>query len=217
MVRRHFGPIPANAALPPPPDMDVEPLLGEVRETKADQVPLPRIYLAHRVPPFGTDAFDALDVAADILGSGRASRLYAALVREQRLAQDVSVFTFPIVGGASMFTLWVTARPGVATEALEAATLEEVRRLADDGPTDADLERVRNLQAAHSAGALERISERADRLSMYACLFDAPERINTEVSRYAAVDAERVRAGLRDSIRADNRVTLTYLPAEAAT
>ena len=41
-----------------------------------DQVPPPRIYLAHRVPPFGTDAFDALDVAADVLGSGRASRLY---------------------------------------------------------------------------------------------------------------------------------------------
>jgi predicted Zn-dependent peptidase len=217
MVRRHFGPIPANAALPPPPEMDVEPLLGEVRERKADQVPLPRIYLAHRIPPFGTDAFDALDVAADILGSGRASRLYAALVREQRLAQDVGVFTFPLVGGASIFTLWVTARPGVATEAIEAATLAEIRRLADDGPTDADFERVRNLHAAYAAGALERIGERADRLSMYACLFDAPERINTDVSRYAAVDAERVHAGLRDSIRGDNRVTLTYLPAEAAT
>jgi predicted Zn-dependent peptidase len=216
MVRRHFGPIPANSALPPPPVMGVDPLLGEVRETKADQVPLPRIYLAHRIPPFGTDAFDVLDVAADILGSGRASRLYASLVREQRLAQDVSVFVFPIVGGASMFTLWVTARPGVATEALEAATLEEIRRLADDGPTDADLERVRNLHAAHAAGALERIGERADRLSMYACLFDEPDRINDEVSRYAAVDAARVCAGLSESVRHDNRVTLTYLPAEAA-
>ena len=217
MVRRHFGPIPANPSLPPPPEMGLEPRLGEVHETKADQVPLPRIYLAHRVPPFGTDAFDALDVTADILGSGRASRLYANLVRGQRLAQDVSVFVFPIVGGASMFTLWVTARPGVATETLEAATLEEIRRLADDGPTDADLERVRNLHAAHAAGSLERIGERADRLSMYATLFDEPERINEEVSRYAAVDGGRISAALRESIRPDNRVTLTYLPAEAAT
>ena len=29
---------------------------------------------------------------------------------------------------------------------------------------------------------------------MYACLFDQPDRINTEVSRYLAVDADRVRA-----------------------
>ena len=217
MVKRHFGPIPPNRDLPPPPDMSVDPLIGnDVRQLKADQVPLPRIYWAHRAPPFGTDAFDALDVAADVLGSGRASRLYASLVREQRLAQDVSVFAFPIVGGASIFTLWATARPGVEPGVLEAATLAEVERLATDGPTDADLERVRNLHAAHSAGSLERISERADRLSMYACLFDEPERINSEVGRYAAVDASRVRDAVRASVRADNRVTLTYIPAEAA-
>jgi len=217
MIERHFGPIPANASLPAPPDMTVDALLGEeVRETVADQVPLPRIYLAHRIPVFGTDAFDALDVAADILGAGRASRLYASLVREQQVAQDASVFVFPIVGGASMFALWVTARPGVSIETLEAATLAELDRLASKGPSDADLERVNNLHAAHVAGMLERISERADRLSMYTCLFDQPERINEETSRWTAVDAARVTDALRSSLRPENRVTLTYMPAEAA-
>jgi zinc protease len=217
LVERHFGPIPRNADLPAPPNMTVEPVIGtDVRVTVPDQVPLPRVYLAHRSPPFGTDAFDALDVAADILGAGRASRLYASLVREQRLAQDASVFVFPIVGGAAMFSAWVTARPGVAPEALETATLAEIERLATEGPSHEDLERVRNLHAAHAAGALERISERADRLSMYACLFDEPERINTEVSRYAAVDGARVRDALAESVHANNRVTMTYVPAEAA-
>jgi predicted Zn-dependent peptidase len=217
LVERHFGPIPRNADLPAPPNMTVEPVIGtDVRVTVPDQVPLPRVYLAHRSPPFGTDAFDALDVAADILGAGRASRLYASLVREQRLAQDASVFVFPIVGGAAMFSAWVTARPGVAPEALETATLAEIERLATEGPSHEDLERVRNLHAAHAAGALERISERADRLSMYACLFDEPERINTEVSRYAAVDGSRVRDALAESVHANNRVTMTYVPAEAA-
>ena len=218
LIERHFGPIPPNPTLPPAPDMTVEPKVGgDVRVTVPDQVPLPRIYLAHRVAPFGTDAHDAFDVAADILGSGRASRLYAALVREQRLAQDVSVFVFPIVGGASMFALWVTARPGVPVEQLESSLLAEIDRLAADGPTADDLERVRNLQASRTALALERISERADRLSMYACLFDEPERINAEVTRYAAVDAGRVTDALRTAVTADNRVTLVYVPAEAAT
>ena len=217
MIERHFGPLRPNASLPAPPDMTVDAAIGhEVRETVPDQVPLPRIYLAHRTPPFGTDEFDALDVAADVLGAGRASRLYASLVREQRLAQDASVFVFPVVGGASMFALWVTARPGVSPETLEAATLAELDRLAADGPSEADLERVKNLHAAHAAGALERISERADRLSMYTCLFDEPERINTESTRWDAVDAERVSEALRASLRPDNRVTLTYVPAEAA-
>jgi zinc protease len=217
MIERHFGRIAPNSALPPPPSVEIAPILGEpVRITVPDQVPLPRIYQAYRVAPFGTDAFDTLDVTADILGSGRASRLYAALVREQRVAQDVSVFVFPIVGGAAMFALWVTARPGVAVDTLEAALHAELDRLATDGPSDADLERVRNLQSSRTASALERISERADRLGQYTCLFDEPERINTEVSRYAAVDAARITEAMQGSIIEDNRVTLTYVPAEGA-
>ena len=217
MAERHFGGIAPNPALPAPPSVEIAPTLGaQVRVTVPDQVPLPRIYEAYRVAPYGTDAFDAFDVTADILGSGRASRLYAALVREQRLAQDVSVFVFPIVGGAAMFALWVTARPGVTVDALESALHTELDRLAADGPTDADLERVRNLQSSRTASALERISERADRLGQYTCLFDDPERINTEVSRYAAVDAARVVEAMRGSIVEDNRVSLTYVPAEAA-
>ncbi len=105
MVERHFGPIPANDSLPPPPDMSIPPLIGEaLREEVADRVPLPRIYVAYRMPIFGSDAFDDLSVAGDVLGVGRASRLYSRLVRERKLAQDISVFAFPIVGGASMFT-----------------------------------------------------------------------------------------------------------------
>ncbi len=218
MIERHFGPIPANPSLPGAPDMTVdEHIGGDIRVTVPDQVPLPRIYLAHRAPPFGSDAFEAFEVASDILGSGRASRLYGSLVREQRLAQDAAAFVFPIVGEASMFVLWVTARPGVDLVKLEAALLAELERLATEPPSDADLERVRNLHASHFSGGLERISERADRLSMYTCLFDEPERINSEVSRYVGVDAEGVSAALRSFIHADNRVTLTYVPAEATT
>ena len=217
MVERYFGPIAANPAIPPAPSYAVEPILGaEVREDVPDRVPLPRIYAAYRMPTFGSAGFDALEVAIDLLGSGRASRLYRSLVREQQVAQDVTTFAFPIIGGAAIFTIWVTARPGVAHDRLEAALWTEVDRLTTDGPTDGELERVRNLHAAGVESSLERISERADRLSMYACLFDQPERINTEVSRYEAVDADRVRKEMAGTLRQDNRVVLTYLPAESA-
>jgi predicted Zn-dependent peptidase len=216
MIERHFGPLAANGDLPPPPDMSVAPLIGgELREVVPDRVPLPRVYLGYRMPVFGTDAFDALSVASDALGVGRASRLYRSLVRERQLAQDVSVFPFPIVGGASMFVVWATARPGIAPADLEAALLSEIDRLAEDGPGDDELERVRNLHAAAVESSLERISERADRLSMYACLFDRPERINDEVTRYLAVGRDEVRDAMAATLRGDNRLVLTYIPAEA--
>ena len=216
LVEKHFGPIAANPAIPPAPSTAVDPIIGaEVREDVPDRVPLPRIYAAYRMPTFGSEGFDALEVAIDLLGSGRASRLYRSLVREQQVAQDVTTFAFPVIGGAAIFTIWATARPGIAHQTLETALWNEVDRLTTDGPADDELERVRNLHAAGVESSMERISERADRLSMYACLFDQPERINTEVSRYAAVGAERVREAMAASLRPDNRVVLTYLPAES--
>jgi predicted Zn-dependent peptidase len=216
MVEKHFGPIPANPAIPEAPSSAVDPIMGaEVRLEVPDRVPLPRIYAAYRMPIFGSDDFNALEVAVDLLGSGRASRLYRALVREQQVAQDATTFAFPVIGGAAIFTIWVTARPGIGREALEAALWTEVDRLRSDGPTEDELERVRNLHGAGVEASLERVSERADRLSMYACLFDQPERINTEVSRYEAVDAGRVRDAMNGSLREDNRVVLTYIPAES--
>jgi predicted Zn-dependent peptidase len=217
LIERHFGPIPSNPKLPAPPDVELAPIIGaEVREIVRDRVPLPRVYLAYRMPVFGTSEFDALEVAADLLGTGRASRMYGSLVRERQLAQDVEVFAFPYVSGASTFALWATAREGVEAETLEKALLAEIDQLASDGPSEAELERVRNLHAAAIESSLERISERADRLSMYGCLFDDPAMINTEVSRYVAVTGERVREAMAASLRLDNRVVLTYLPVESA-
>ena len=217
MVERHFGPIPANPDLPPPPDLRIAPRLGsEVREDVPDRVPLPRVYLAYRAPVFGTTEFDHLEVAADVLGSGRASRLYAHLVRERQLAQDVAVYLFPFVGGAAIFAAWATARPGTDPAELEAALLGEIAGLISNGPSDAELERVRNLHAAAIESSLERLGERADRLSMYTCLFDQPERVADEVARYRAADAGLVQAAAADRLVADNRVVLTYLPMEDA-
>jgi len=216
LVERYFGPIPANATLPRAPSTPLDATFGaEMRETVSDRVPVPRLYAACRTPAFGSASFTALQVAMDLLGVGRASRLYRALVREQQLAQDVSTFAFPEIGDAAVYVMSVTARPGIGHEALETAMWTEVERLTAQGPTDDELERVRNMYATGVQAELERVGERADRLSMYAALFDEPQRINSEVSRYVGVDADRVRDVLAFSLRPDHRAVLTYLPAVA--
>jgi predicted Zn-dependent peptidase len=217
MVARHFGSIPRNEQLPGRPDTRVAPVIGrEVRETVHDRVPLPRIYVAYRVPPFGSEGFDAMELSSDLLAGGRASRLYRSLIRERRLAQDVVAFAFPLIGDATMFALWATARPGVAVGELEEALFGEIDRLRADGPSEDELQRARTLHRAAIESSLERVSERADRLSMYGCLFDEPERVNDEVARYQRVDAQAARSALAEWLVPENRVVLTYLPAESA-
>jgi predicted Zn-dependent peptidase len=214
LVDRYFGAIRPSAAITAAPGATIAvPRIAEVRETVLDRVPLARLYVACRTPVYGSTGFEELEVAMDLLGAGRASRLYRSLVREQRLAQDVETYALPALGaGAAVFALSITARNGIGPEALERALWAEVERLTAEGPTKDELERVRNQHATATESALERLGERADRLSMYESLFAEPERINTEVSRYVAVDGARVRAAMSASLRPENVVVLTYVP-----
>jgi len=215
LVERYLGPIPANRGVAPALSTAIQATFGtELRKTVVDRVPLPRIYAACRSPAFGTPAFDSLQVAMDLLASGRASRLYRALVRELRVAQDVSTFAFPDLGDGAVLVVSVTARPGVRHEVVERAMRSELDRLGAEGPRDEELERVRNLYAAGVESELQLVNERADRLSKYTSLFDEPGRINSEVERYVSVDSARVREALATSWRPDNRVLLTYLPVD---
>ena len=212
-VERYFGGIPANPAIPVLGDLSLPPVLGEERrETVHDKVPLPRIYWGFRAPAFGDERLDALDLAGHILAGGRGSRLHRRLVRDERIAQDVALFALGFVGGASIVAGWATARPGVPLERLEAAFSEELERFATEPVSEDELARAKALTEADELGALQRVEERADRLSMYATLFDDPDLINRMLPRYLSVTPERIREVAAAVFRADNRVVLTYLP-----
>jgi predicted Zn-dependent peptidase len=216
-VRRYFAEIPRGPAIPPIPGrVDVGHRMGgEVRERRVGGVPLGRVYLAYRTAPYGTDEYYAADVLAELLAGGKSSRLYGSLVRERRIAQSVGAFCFPSVTGAAMVCVRGNARPGGDVDALEAALLAELERVAADGPTAGEMERALTaLEARHVIG-LQKMSERADQLSMMTMHFDRPELVEEELERYRAVGAEDVRRFAADALGAENRAVLTY-EADAA-
>jgi predicted Zn-dependent peptidase len=215
-TRRYFGGIPANPDLPALPDLSLPATLGgERRETVPDRVPLPRVYLGFRAPVFGDVRLDALEIASQIVAGGKGSRLHRRLVREERIAQDVAFFTLGFVGGGSISAGWATVRPGVAVGRVEAAVHEELDRLATEPVSDDELARARALVETDELAALQRVEERADRLAMYATLFDDPDLINRMLGRYLAVGADDIRNVAGEVLRIDNRVVLTYVPEHA--
>jgi zinc protease len=216
-AERYFGGIAPRPDLPKLGDLSLPATLGgERREVVEDRVPLPRVYVGFRAPAFGDPRLDALEVASHILAGGKGSRLHRRLVREERIAQDVALFTLGFVGGASITAGWATARPGIDLERVEAVFHEELERLGREEVTPDELARARALTESDELGALSRVDERADRLSMFATLFDRPEMINEMLPRYLSVDAPTIREVAASVFRPDNRVVLAYVPAGAA-
>jgi len=216
-VERYFGEITASRTIPPLPSFAVSPIIGkETREVVEDRVPLTRHFFGFRAPVMGDPRFDALEVASQILAGGKGSRLYRRLVREDRIAQDVSFFALGLIGGASIAAGQATVVPGVDPAIVEAAFEEELDLLAREPVTDDELARARALIETYELEALQRVDERADRLSSYATLLDDPDMINRQLGRYLAVGAKEIQAVAAEVLRPDNRVVLTYVPAAQA-
>jgi len=213
LIDRHFGGIPAGPTVPPIPGRTDIPTVQDsaTAVTVEQDISLPRLYLAYRTPPYGSDGFYSAMVASYILGWGKAAVLYRKLVREQRVAQDVVAFQFPIVVGASMLVVWTTAMPGQPPETLESATRAAIRAMRDI--TEEDVQRAIHLIEARQLMDLQRVDERADMLSMFTMLFDDPGRVNAELDRIRAVSLSDVRAFVERHLAGESAARLLYVPA----
>ncbi|MDT8368248.1 MAG: pitrilysin family protein [Longimicrobiales bacterium] len=210
-VERWFGPIPAGAD-PPGIAGSAEvpvPMAESRREVVEEDVPLPRVFLGLRIPPFTDPAFDAVEVAAGVLGAGRAARLHARLVRTG-VVRDAFVYPFPLATGASLLLVGATGFERSDPARIEAALVDELERLPD--LTEAEVERALALEEARLAREMERLETRADRISMYTQLFDRPERINETLERLRALSIDEVREAARAWFAAPHRATLTWVP-----
>ncbi|HYW05994.1 MAG TPA: pitrilysin family protein [Longimicrobium sp.] len=218
LVERYFGEIPRGPDVPPLPGRSIpDPFLmgGQVRETVRGSFGLARVYVCHRVPPFGSDEYYAMDLLTEVLSAGKSSRMYRDLVRDRRLARAAGAFVLPVVTGAAAMIVRATVPPGGDVEALESAVVEHLDAIAAEAPSAAEMERAHLGLESRDLMELQRVAERADRLGMLTAHFDEPERINTELDRYRAVTAEEVRAAAERYLTADNRAVLTYLPLAA--
>jgi predicted Zn-dependent peptidase len=137
-------------------------------------------------------AFPAMRLFGDILGGGMASRLFQS-AREQRglaYAIDAYVEAYDDIGFLGVFA-------GAAAErSVELAQLcaDEIRRLAEDGPTEAELARAKiGFKAGHWM-AEERAAGRSANLASQTLIHGAPIPSDRSIAQLEAVTADDIRA-----------------------
>jgi predicted Zn-dependent peptidase len=178
-------------------------LTSVVRETLEDDVELPKVVMAWQSPRHFGEGDAQLDLLATALGNGKASRLYKALVYDQKIAQTVSAAQESGSLG-SRFTVDVIARPGVSLDKLEAAIDKEIEKLRKAPLEGEELERAKNQIETAFVVRVESVRERASLLNMYQAEVKDPG--------FAAKDLERYRRATKDEIRA---AAETYLVPNA--
>ncbi len=214
-VRKSFEDIPAG---PRPPKLDTaEPAQTDVRRVTVPD-PLARLTLvdvAHKVPGgLGPDV-DALSALASVLGSGRSSRLYDSLVRQQQLA--VQIYAGMQQGkGPGLFYLEAMVAPGKNAADVEAAIYAEIEKVQKGPIQDWELEKARNAARRSLVSNLRSSLQRAILLARYAVYFDDPGIINTRYERIASLTIEDLQRVARQYLVPANRTVGITVPAKQA-
>jgi zinc protease len=215
MVAKYFGTIPRGAPVPPI-TATTPPITSERRFTMTDKVSLPRVYMNWITSPIFKPGDAEATIAANILGGGRASRLYKSLVYTQQIAQDVSVSQNSYQLG-SAFQLNATVKPGHTVEEVEAAIDAELTRFASEGPTADEVAGAQNsiysgiVTSLENFGGFEGV---ANRMNQYNQFFQDPGYLNKDLARFAAVTPEGVKKFAQEQLGKNQRVVAIAVPGE---
>jgi zinc protease len=154
-VKKYFGDIPPGPTLVKP-ELNIAKRLEDTRGYYEDHVPQARITMVWNVPQWGSKEMTLLDLATDVLSSGKTSRLYKKLVYEDQTASSAYAFIDPmeIAGNLYMETM---VKPEESAEKVEETMNAVLKEFLDKGPTQDELDRVRSNYFSNFLKGIERI------------------------------------------------------------
>lgn len=222
-VEQYFGPIP-SVTLPAPPDIAEPRQEAEKRASRTDRLAnRPALGIAYHVPPRWTPEWFAFGLIDQILGQGRDSRLYEALVQRTGLTSDVSAGINWGLGNMFNYEgpmLWMASvyhDRGVKPDSLMTVIDGEIEALTNTPVDSATLERAKVKMRSALYGVVDEFSGlgKLDLLAAFALFDSDPARFNTLEAEFAKVTPDVIQRTAQEYLRRGNRTVYTIVPGAA--
>jgi zinc protease len=219
LAEQTYGRIPArdvperNRLIEPPQILERRIVLEHDR---VEQPALMRSYIA---PSFATAAGDeayALEVLAELFGSGGTSRLYRSLVVDQGLAAGAGAYYRGSSLDLTTFRVHATPRPGGDLATLERAIDAEIEKLLVDGLDAAEVDRVKQRMIAESIYARDSLTTAVRVFGSALTTGSSVEEVEAWPDKIAAVTPADVQAAAKLVFNRDQSVTAHLVPARTA-
>jgi predicted Zn-dependent peptidase len=177
-------------------------------QVEAD-VPLDALYKCWHIYSRMDHGYYVSDLITEILSGGGSSRLFQALVKEQKLFSNIECYHFGTTD-SGLLTIEGKLVKGVKIADAEKAVEEELQKIKDHKILDAELQKVKNKTESMIAFEDMSVMNRANSLAFYELLGDA-SLMNTELDRYNSVTVNEIQEESNKIFREENSSTLWYL------
>ena len=154
LAKETYGKIPANPEVGAPRVRPAEPEpLAErrviLRDSRAGKATFERYYLAPSATTASEGEAEALQILARIIGSSSTSRIYNALVRDEKKASNASAFYSSIALDMGRFGVYAVAAGDTKLEDIEASMDRVIDEMIRNGVTPEELERAKTGEIAN--------------------------------------------------------------------
>ncbi|MBK8515861.1 MAG: insulinase family protein [Saprospiraceae bacterium] len=210
LVTKYFKDIPKSKKPVYRPSIIEPPLGHEIRDTVYDNIQLPAVIMAYRIPAVGTPDYYAVSMLGTLLSQGESSRLQKALVDEQQKAVAVGNFPLDLENPGVAIAFGICS---MGTDVLEAekSITAEIDRIKTETISDEEFQKLRNQVENDFVSANSRVAGIAESLANYKMYYGDANLINTELQRYLAVTKADIMNAAIKYYDKNNSVVLHYL------
>ncbi|MDF2179748.1 pitrilysin family protein [Aliiglaciecola sp. CAU 1673] len=212
LATKHFGPIPAQQQ--PREIHTVEPEQKGERRVYLHKasVSSPNIMMAFHVPSASHPDYYALSMLADILATGKTSRLQQTLVFDKELASNIFAY-FPESIDPNLFYLYAVAAPNVSAQTLEQGIIEELQKIKQEGVAQEELVKIKNRKLVDFYREMATINGKANTIGTYEMYFGDYRALFNAPQAFDKVTADDIKRVATTYLRKANR-TVGVLAAQ---
>ena len=215
LVEKYFATIPSQPA-PPSVDVSEPPEVAARFESYPDRfAQLPALMLGWKVPARRSPDYYALALASDLLLEGESSRLYQQLVKGDESVVAVQGGIGERRGPSSLY-LFAIPKPGRTTAEIRAAIQREIAQLTTDGPSDEEMEKLRNNLLNDTVRGRQSTMYCAQRIAEYALYDGDPQLFNTELENFLVVTPAQIKDAAARYLNTDDYALLEVVPTPEA-
>jgi predicted Zn-dependent peptidase len=204
LLQKYFGRIPAK----PKPDetTTTEPPQNSERRVVLREAAQPLHLEGYHRPDYKSKDDAVYDAIADLMSSGRTSRLYRALVRDKKIASYSAGFSgLPGNKYPHLFAFYAFLLPGRTTQEAADAIHAEIDRLKNEDISDDELKMIKTRAKANLIRGLDSNEGLAGQMAIYQSRYGDWRELFKSVDRIDQVTKADIRRIAAQTFIPDNR------------
>ncbi len=201
----------AKPTIIPRPEKPTEKTVGVTKDIIYDNIQLPALFMAYRLPAETSKDFPALEMLNEILSGGSSSRMNKVIVEKKQMAMQVFTFAYGLED-AGLGIFGAIGSNDVNLDTLQIELDTQIDLIKKELISQEEFEKIRNQfenQLVTSNSSIEGICENLANNYVY---FGNANRVNNLLESYMKVTREDIQRVAVQYLTQDARIILHYLP-----